>query len=267
LQSIKALPAIAATSHHKRRSVVWLVLGVEGGLAWLISHTPPEQINPFLGVNSRLLLLIAAFTLGILGVARLIKRVPHFVANERSFVQMPFYRAFIAAGMMIGLVTWGIYARQISIFSALLNPSPEERAMLTFVQTLPKDVLFAGTPCALDNVPLFGKREIVFSCETVSQDQSLTREALNAYYAEDAATVLNFCENYNVAYLILHNAAYTDEYLDKGKIFFPPYNDEILSLVRDRSTFILANVLDSAKLFHDGDWFIIPCRASIFDSF
>ena len=139
--------------------------------------------------------------------------------------------------------------------------------MLTFVQTLPKDALFAGTPCALDNVPLFGKREIVFSCETVSQDQALTREALNAYYAEDAATMHNFCENYNVDYLILHKEAYTDEYLAKRWIFFPPHNDEILPMVQERSVFILANVPDSAKLFQDGDWFIVPCRASIFDSF
>jgi hypothetical protein len=134
--------------------------------------------------------------------------------------------------------------------------------MLNFLQTLPKDVLIGGTPCTLDSVPLFAKRQVIFNCEMLHQDDDVVREALNAYYAADPWQVIDFCQAYGVDYLVVDAQTYTQAYIDAGDMFFDPYNQELLPLIRSRDTFTLENVPDEAKVFQSGDLFVVPCTGA-----
>lgn len=131
--------------------------------------------------------------------------------------------------------------------------------MLAFVETLPKDVLIAGSPCSLDSIPLFAKRQLLFSCELISGDDARMRQGLNAYYAEDQQTILDFCRAYGVDYLVISRHTYSEEYLNRGWLFFEPYNEELLPQVRARDSFLLDRIAEQASVFESDGLFVVPC--------
>jgi hypothetical protein len=166
----------------------------------------------------------------------------------------------IAAVALVCLSGWAVYARAVSD-TDVLDPQQDERELLRFLGTLPKDVLIAGTPCALDSVQLFAKRQVLFSCEAIGADAELTREALTAYYADDAKDVLDFCQLRGVDYLVVDQQVYSEEALAAAQLFFEPYNKELLLHVARRQSFILEQVSNDAKVFRAGDLFVVPCNA------
>jgi hypothetical protein len=242
----------------KGRMLIWLIGGTEVFLLGFILLYPSRRAA-FLGVDVKWLLASASLLLVILTAVRLGR--PSANGSQARLGQSRLGRVLICVPAALGLIGWGVYARAVGEES-ILDPSAAERELLAYLETLPKDVMLAGTPCALDNVPLFAKRQILFSCEQVSRDREMMRKALDAYYAEDAEPVFQFCEEYQVAYLVANSWTYTEEYLDKGWIFFEPYNEELLPRVTARDSFVLANVLDRVKVFQVGDLFVLPCTRS-----
>ena len=119
----------------------------------------------------------------------------------------------------------------------------------------------AFTPCALDNIPLFAKRQIFFSCEQSNGNPQLTFEALDVYYADRDEIVADFCKSHDINYFAIYPAVYSQDYLDAGRIFYEPYNRQILPVIRERGRFVLANVSDSLKVFLNKDYFVVPCDA------
>ncbi|MEA3375496.1 MAG: hypothetical protein U9R72_04785 [Chloroflexota bacterium] len=240
------------------KAMVWVIVGVEVvALGFILFY--PSSRTMFLGTNMKWLIAPASLLLAVLGAVSLGR--PSTPATLTSPTRTTFGRVFIGAGVAISLIGWAAYARTVSKWSTL-DPPAAEREMLTFVETLPKDVLLAGTPCTLDSVTLFAKRQVLFSCEHISEDDGLMLEALDAYYAEEAQAVLDFCEAHGVDYLVINRETYTQEYIDKGWIFFEPYNQELLPHVRARDSFALAQVPDRAKVFESDALFVVPCTTS-----
>jgi hypothetical protein len=253
--------AIEEGVHLIRRSpnvVMWFIPGVEAVALALIFLYPSDGTR-FMGVNMKWLLAPASLLLGVLAVLSFRGRsAPPALTRPKQTIAG---RLLIGFAITVSLVGWGAYARAINE-SITLNPPPVERKLLAYLETLPKDVLLAGTPCALDNVPLFAKRQILFSCEQLSPDEDLMREALDAYYAEQPRVILDFCQTYGVDYLVINRLAYTQAYLDRGWIFFEPYNQELLPRVKARDSFALAQVPDEAKVFESDGLFVVPCTRS-----
>jgi hypothetical protein len=164
---------------------------------------------------------------------------------------------FVCAAVIAGLVAWGNWSREHS--GTMLDPSPDERQLLKFLQTLPKDVLLGGTPCALDSVPLLAKRQVLFNRETLSRDEELIRHALDAYYAENPQRIIDFCQAHGVDHLVIDTHVYAKWFIDAGGIFYEPYNQQVLPLIRSRDTFVLAQVPEEAKIFQSGNLFVVPC--------
>jgi hypothetical protein len=160
--------------------------------------------------------------------------------------------------VVILLGGWLIYAPLITRIS-FLDPEPPERQLLSFLETLPKDALLAGTPCALDDVSLFAKRQILFSCEHIRPDEPLMREALKMYYTDNPQEIANFCRKHSVNYLVIDQHTYSDEFLEQGEIFFEPFNQEVLSDIAGQKSFTLAQVPNDLKIFQSGDYFVVPC--------
>jgi hypothetical protein len=240
-----------------RQRLTWLMVGIELLALALILLSPPDR-TLFLGVNMKWLLALASLTFGALGVA-VIRKPSLSVADVPQSRQTPASRMLRGAAIVICLGVWVAYAPLIS-GASFLNPSQAERELLRFLETLPKDVLLAGTPCVLDNVPLFAKRRILFSCEQISKDADLTRQALSAYYADDKREIVDFCQTYRVDYLVVDLGAYSEEYLAAGKIFFEPYNQELLPHIAAQDTFALAQVSEDVKIFQSEDYFVVSCN-------
>jgi hypothetical protein len=251
--------AILLIRRNKHRGL-WLV-GIIEILVLAFTFLYPPDLATYAGINVKWVLAGAGLLLGLLGIinakgtSRSMSSVSRLSGKKG--------RIFIGFVIVLSLICWATYARLIARGSNL-NPSDSEREMLAFLQTLPKDVLLAGTPSTLDNVPLFAKRQILFSREQISQDSDLMREALDTYYAKDAQRVVDFCQAHGVDYLVIDPQTYTEEYLDAGRIFFEPYNQELLPIVRSRDTFALAQVPDEAKVFQSEEVFVVPCtRAAL----
>lgn len=240
-----------------RKRLIWLVVGTEL-LVWIFVLSYPSDVMMFGVLNVRWLLGSVALVFGVLGMLVARRRSPSALRLS-EFGQTLAGRVFVGAITVVGLVGWGAYARFVSS-GYCLNPSPSEREMLKFVETLPKDTLLAGTPCALDNIPLFAKRQILFSCEKIGRDPTLIREALDAYYADNAQAVVDFCRAYGVEYMVVDYRAYTEEYLEAGWVFFEPYNQQVFPLIAERDTFVLKQVPDTIKAFQSGDYFVFPCN-------
>ena len=124
---------------------------------------------------------------------------------------------------------------------------------------MPKDVLLGGTPYALNNVPLFAKRQAIFSLDFISSDSGLTRAALSAYYADDVRKVIDFCRAYGVDYLVIDEHTYSPEFLAEYKVFYEPYHQELAPQLARQETFALAHVADQSKVFESGDFYVAPC--------
>jgi hypothetical protein len=160
----------------------------------------------------------------------------------------------------VGLTGWLAYARMVARVG-LLDPPPEERAMLSFVGTLPKNSLVGGAPCALDSVPLFSGRQILFNCERVKPDAVLIESALHAVYTDDAHTVLGFCDSYGVSFLVVHLEMYSDAYIEEGEIFYAPHNDPLLDYIAAQDGFVLEEAAETTSIFESGPYRVIPCGA------
>jgi hypothetical protein len=116
--------------------------------------------------------------------------------------------------------------------------------------------LIAGSPCALNSIQLFARRQVLFSCEAPSQG---TRQALEAYYADDRQVVVDFCQAHDVDYLVVDLETYSKGYLTRGWIFFEPYNQQLLPYIASRDAFVLTQVPNGSKVFQSENYFVIAC--------
>lgn len=242
------------------RRLSWLIGGVALLVLGLVLLYPSDRAM-ISGFSMKWLLMPAGLIFSVLAIVVIRKPSPTVLDLSR-LSQTPAGRALIGTTVVACLVGWAAYAPVVSKVD-VLDPPPAERELLTFLETLPKDVLLAGTPCALDNVPLFANRQVLFNCDFGSPDSNLVREALNAYYTDDTQVVIDFCEAYAVDYLVLDARSYSEAYLATGRIFFEPYNQELLRQLAGRDAFVLAQVPDESKVFQPENFVVVPCNSSL----
>jgi hypothetical protein len=252
VDSMKEVPQLI---QRNPRRLIWLLVGIELLVVVLIIFYPVRHAS-IAGFNMKWLLALAGVAFGLLGAA--ILRQP-----ERSIPDMSAISRTLAGRILIGTVVvvalsgWAIYAPLLTEVS-YLDPPPAERELLSFLETLPKDAVIAGTPCALDNVQLFAKRRALFSCEQPATDEVVV-EAFGAYYADNPRTVADFCSAHSVDFLVVDDETYTRDYLAQGWIFYEPLNQVILPYIVNQQTFLLAEVPADIKLFEAENYSVIRC--------
>jgi hypothetical protein len=224
---------------------------------FLLIFLMPNRIIYAYGFDIRWLLIPLGLVLGILII--FYSRKKYLILEKNPITTAGSVRTLMSgAAITVVFFAWSFYAKHVS-GSSFLNPTISERELLSFIERLPKDVLIAGSPCALDNVPFFAKRQILFSCELDSDNPQLIQTALNAYYSEKPEVIADFCFSYSVDYLVVKLESYSKEYLSRGWIFFEPYNSQILPKIRNREDFVLNRIPDTGKVFVNDHYFIVPC--------
>jgi len=249
----------------KRIILAGLVLGIEVILLLILIFQPSDRttIN---GFNLKWLISFGGIILAISGLIVIKKPIP----SDKEAREIPGPRGnrairglvlFVSfSSLLILLYSLGIYARIVSETS-FLNPIQQERDLISYIETLPKDTLIAGTPCSLDNIPLFAKRQILFSCELDSDNAELILRGLHAYYSDDISQVIELCKMYEIDYLVIEPRVYTDEYLSKGWVYFEPYNQQMETTLLSRNDFVMENIPESNQTFHNEEYFVVPCNA------
>ncbi|MFC1975344.1 hypothetical protein ACFLXQ_02975 [Chloroflexota bacterium] len=239
------------------KRLIWLIVGIEVLILGLVIWYPSEwaKIRHF---NMKWLLIFAGGVIGILGTV-VIRRPPRSTPRKVSLSGTRAGRVLMVATALLFLMGWAVYA---PIFTEVsyLNPPQAERALFKFLETLPKDTLIAGTPCALDSVPLFAKRQALFSCE-FGDRETVIPEALQAYYTDDKQVIIDFCHTHNIDYLVVDLKTYSEQFVNQRQIYFEPYNQKLLAHIAGQDTFVLAEVPDEVKIFQTENFFVVPCDA------
>jgi len=145
-------------------------------------------------------------------------------------------------------------------------PLPSE--LLQFVQALPEDTLIAGHPFEMDWVMLFGKRKVFVTYEASSPIHAeyyktmreRTRDFFRAYYADSEEPISEFLLRNDIDYLIVNMKHFEDKYLQRGKIYFQPINDEVLEMV-GANNFYLEKAAETKAVFSKKGYIIIPSGA------
>ncbi len=84
----------------------------------------------------------------------------------------------------------------------------------------------------------------------------------DAYYATEMGSVVGFCQQHEIDYLVVNEKTFTDEYIQAGRFWFEPIDSEVAKLVANREEFALSNVADTDKLFQAEHLFVLACPAS-----
>lgn len=232
---------------YKKRGVILTILislPIISGIVYLLSPVP-ILVWP-------MLLMAGLFMMGLLtplGASLLFwllnGQIPVSAAKKPG--------AIIIVGSLTLMM--GVYYAQV-VGLKTINPPPAEREIYEFVATLPKDVLLAGTPDIMTNIPLFSRRSVLFRGLFPRGTEPII-EYFEAQYAEAPAAILTFCQTYHVDYLIINRTEFTPTYLADQNFFFQPYNDTIVEVVAGRSDFVLPHL---ETVFTSDPFAVIKCN-------
>ena len=164
----------------------------------------------------------------------------------------------------IGLIVAGMFYVH-TVQRVFYEPTPQQRALYTYVETLPKQALFSGEPCLLDDIPLYAKRTTIMSCEPRGYDKNtqLVWDTLFSYYTDDIGDIVSYCADYHIDYLLVDTNRYAPEFLETGQFYYQPYNGVITAWLNGRSSFALLDIPDEQKLFQQDNLFVISCTPKL----
>jgi hypothetical protein len=238
------------------RLLIYLALPVIGALAIILTRPLSSGFKLLFAV-----LLVALIALAVFSALR-----------PASNPDRPATRSVKSSGT--GVASFWPAAANLALFVLMLllvnffdpglySPPEEDLELLRFIETLPVDSVIAGNPCSLNNVPLFARRPILFSCETPNYDPQTMMDGMLAYYAQSGQEVADFCLEYSVDYLVVDEIAFTQEKLHSGKYLFEPFDSQLKLLTANRTQFALNQISDDAKLYANGSRFVISCDPNL----
>jgi hypothetical protein len=259
-----ALQAAARWVMGNRPVLLGLNLLIAGFCLLLFFYLPVTQagVATFGRGTSRWLLLVLAVLLVVLTV--IIYRRPQ--ANSPLFPtaswEIGARGRTIGVGLLILVTIVVVWASRPFMDYTYYSASTMEKNLHAYVQTLPKDNLIAGS-AHVNSMPMFGQRSAFLTYERLGPDDTAIVAALLAYYTDDPAELIAFCDTYDIDYL----AVYEQDFIrikEEGRLYFyEPYHSIVASQIGRRTTFFLETVPDSVKDYHQDGWSVVACTEEI----
>ncbi len=157
-------------------------------------------------------------------------------------------------------------------FTGNLNLWADQRfawKLYAFVEQLPKDVLLAGPPGEMDNIPLFARRKVFVSDEAnqplydryYREIRGRLLRTFDAYYARDLKVVEDFRNEAGVGYMLVRKEDFTHRF-NRSRYYSEPYNAHILALKKGHSAgeFIFANPPKRTIVYDDGYFQLVDLK-------
>jgi hypothetical protein len=198
-------------------------------------------------------------------------------ANARPFWQacrarryvpdgMPLSKAWRSAVIVGLLVAYAVVQSAVVVKNdpRLVVLDRQDRDMLAFLHTLPKEVLIAGHPHDMDNVPIMALRKVLANAETAfpyymghyTVAKAKTMAALQAYYATSWQTVRAFIERYHIDALVVRKTHFSPAGLQQ-KIFFEPFESQLRAGFSATRQFVLAAPPKSLTCFENERYLVL----------
>jgi hypothetical protein len=136
----------------------------------------------------------------------------------------PRHLAILALVAAASLGAWRLQGVGLKDYSAY-------RAVYAALAETSKDVLIAGHPNLMDNIPTFAQRQALVTYKLAhpwsrgywEKIAPRLHDLFNAYYAADPQEMVAFCRKYGIAFFIVDDRHFTPAFL-KGGFFLFPYD-------------------------------------------
>jgi len=141
----------------------------------------------------------------------------------------------------------------------------KDKAMYTYLNSLPKGVMIASHPEMADGIPTFAKRKVFINSELSEplfdsyweKIKERTTDFFTAYYAQDIKNIYQFCIENKIDYLIVDRRHFKEAYYAKQNVYFEPFSSLITKLAIAHDQYALLNISSDQYLFQQGDIFIV----------
>jgi hypothetical protein len=181
------------------------------------------------------------------------------------------HRRFVAVAREIGVIAMAVMV--LMPFAGRGNPdkslqvsvTPQQRGLYAFLEQLPKDVLIAGWPDDLDNVPYVSRRQAFLTSELhmpfykryTDEMRRRMRAIIAAYFATDRIPLERLRDQFGVTHLIFEQKT-----LEKPPEYFEPFSGSIQKAFNDgrRKGFEIPRQLEAATVFSDGTLIVLDLR-------
>jgi hypothetical protein len=136
--------------------------------------------------------------------------------------------------------------------------------LYAYLQTLPKDVVIAGHPTEMDNIPLLAQRKVLANQELAlpyytgyygAVRQRLS-DMLLAYYADEVQQVQDFVARYGVDYILLNTRHFEPEFL-RGPIYDEPFHSLLKPRLATSRRFVLRQGLVGKQVYAHGPYILL----------
>jgi hypothetical protein len=149
----------------------------------------------------------------------------------------------------------------------------DHASLMTYFKKLPNPVRIACHPCDGDDVPFWTGKPTSGGYESMlpwfvdswKRQKAMTKDVLQALYADNWETVRSFCSRYKVTHLLLRKDRYGPKFREKSRMV-EPFGSFLLDLLRplDRDDLVLLEGIQSKAAFRDGPYVVIEVK-SLFD--
>jgi hypothetical protein len=151
----------------------------------------------------------------------------------------------------------------------LLTDESDRKDLFVFLSSLPSDSLVAAHPESADSIPLLSGRTVFVNYELSipyvdaywQTIQRRTRDLFSAYYSANPSEIAAFSEESGIDYLVVERRHFSEEYFEKGRIYFDPFNDEIFQQIEGRRDFALLDVPTESIVFEKDGIFVVSTDA------
>jgi hypothetical protein len=142
----------------------------------------------------------------------------------------------------------------------------DEAELYAFIRTLPADARIALHPGDGAGISYWTARATTEHYETLQpwlvepwqRLKGRTSDTLRALYATDTATLLRYCDRYDVSHLLVRTARYSDKYRENAELF-PPFDDVTADLLQDvqRDDLVIPRVTSQAMVYYRQPWVVL----------
>jgi hypothetical protein len=179
-------------------------------------------------------------------------------------------RRFAAFGEAAGVIVMAAivllpFGGRGSTDAGLNTDAESQRPLYDFLRGLPKDVLIAGWPTDVDNVPYVSRRQVFISYELhqvlhqgyADEMRRRMRALIDAYFATDQSALVRLRDEFGVTHLIFQQSR-----LEEPPTYFRPFSVWARKAFNDGTGvgFEIPRQVEAATVFSDGPFVVLDLR-------
>ena len=167
--------------------------------------------------------------------------------------------------MMMGAMVLLPFGGRGSTDAGLNVNEESQRRLYDFLGRLPKDILIAGWPTDLDNVPYLSRRQVFINYELhqvlhqgyADEMRRRMRALIDAYFATDQRALVRLRDEFGVTHLV-----FRQDRLEEPPPYFRPFSIWARKAFNDgvRMGFEIPRQVDSAMVFSDAPFVVLDLR-------